>query len=143
MAPADLAGLPSLGQDLPHGEHRWKLQGPGAAVPHTPRLVSDDRQVLRTAALQDLGVQQLPLMRVRHALQQGRLVDLLPDWHRACRAPVAPWIAAGGTRVDRLSGLRIRHARPSLKHSIPGARACKAISTCHPELLPVTDFVPL
>ena len=49
-------------------------------MPYTPRLVSDDRLVLRTAALRGLGVVQLPLMMVRHALQQGRLVDLLPDW---------------------------------------------------------------
>ncbi|GGH67218.1 LysR family transcriptional regulator [Comamonas phosphati] len=83
LTPADLAGLPGLGEDLPRGEHRWELQGPGgvsAAVPYTPRLVSDDRLVLRTAALRGLGVVQLPLMMVRHALQQGRLVDLLPDW---------------------------------------------------------------
>ncbi len=49
-------------------------------VPHTPRLISDDRLALRLAALQGVGVVQLPTMMVHHDLLQGRLVDLLPQW---------------------------------------------------------------
>lgn len=82
-ARTDLARLPSLGEGPPHREHQWLLQGPGgasASVPYTPRLISDDRLVLRTAALQGVGVVQLPVMMVRSDLQQGRLVEVLPDW---------------------------------------------------------------
>lgn len=81
--PADCATLPSLDEGPPHREHAWHLQGPGGAtatVRHAPRLVSDDRLALRLAALHGVGVVQLPTMMVQHDLQQGLLVDVLPDW---------------------------------------------------------------
>ncbi|SFC60170.1 transcriptional regulator, LysR family [Polaromonas sp. OV174] len=83
LVPADLGHLPSLDEGPPHREHAWKLQGPDGAtavVPHSPRLISDDRLALRLAALQGVGVVQLPTMMVQHDVQQGRLVDLLPQW---------------------------------------------------------------
>src|SRR5437867_7084325 len=83
LVPADLSSLPSLDEGPPHREHAWQLVGPNGAsatVHHTPRLVSDDRLALRLAALQGVGVVQLPTMMVRHDLQQGLLVDLLPRW---------------------------------------------------------------
>ena len=83
LLPADLAGLPSLDDGPPHREHAWSLLGPdgaSAVVHHQPRLISDDRLALRLAALQGVGVVQLPTMMVTQDLEQGRLVDLLPHW---------------------------------------------------------------
>jgi DNA-binding transcriptional LysR family regulator len=83
LHPADLSKLPSLDEGPPHREHSWNLTGPmgaSAVVHHTPRLVSDDRLALRLAALQGVGVVQLPTMMVRHDLAQGLLVDVLPQW---------------------------------------------------------------
>ncbi|UUZ70067.1 LysR family transcriptional regulator [Polaromonas sp. P2-4] len=83
LVPADLASLPSLDEGPPHREHAWSLVGPdgaSAVVHHTPRLITDDRLALRLAALQGVGVVQLPTMMVRHDLQQGLLVDMLPRW---------------------------------------------------------------
>ena len=83
LVPADLSKLPSLDEGPPHREHSWNLNGPRdvkAVVHHTPRLVSDDRLALRLAALQGVGVVQLPTMMVRHDLAQGLLVDVLPQW---------------------------------------------------------------
>ncbi len=83
LQPQDLAALPSLDEGPPHREHAWQLQGPeGArvAVPHTPRLITDDRLALRLAALRGVGVVQLPTMMVLHDLQQGLLVDVVPGW---------------------------------------------------------------
>ena len=83
LLPADLGHLPSLDEGPPHREHSWSLLGPDGAsalVHHAPRLISDDRLALRLAALQGVGVLQLPTMLVRQDLAQGRLVDLLPDW---------------------------------------------------------------
>ncbi len=82
--PADCGELPSLDEGPPNREHMWQMQGPGgatASVRHTPRLVTDDRLALRIAALQGVGVVQLPTMMVQDDLRHGRLVDLLPDWH--------------------------------------------------------------
>lgn len=81
--PGDLARLPSLGEWPPHGPHAWELQGPDDAranVAHAPRLVTDDKLALRIAALQGVGVVQLPTMMVRQDLLEGRLIDVLPDW---------------------------------------------------------------
>ena len=83
LAPADLAGLPSVAEGPPNTDHAWRLIGPdgqAATVAHTPRLVSDDRQALRLAALQGVGVLQSPLLMVSDDLEQGLLIDLLPNW---------------------------------------------------------------
>ena len=56
-SPAKLAGLPSLGPGPAHRDHRWDLQhvgGQTASVPYLPRLVTDDLNVLRAAAIQGL-----------------------------------------------------------------------------------------
>ncbi len=83
LQPQALSGLPSLDEGPPHRRHVWALLGPGGVVQeieHHPRLVTDDRQALRQAALQGVGVVQLPTMMVWRDLQQGALVDLTPDW---------------------------------------------------------------
>ncbi|WGR92122.1 LysR substrate-binding domain-containing protein [Bradyrhizobium sp. ISRA443] len=81
-SPADLAGMPSV--DLgPRRDHQWQLEGPDrqtAALPHRPRLVTDDMAALRQAALTGVGVAQLPTMMVWQDIEQGRLVHALPDW---------------------------------------------------------------
>ena len=81
--PADLHNLPSLDLVRPLNEHVWQLAGPeGAAVaiPHTPRLVTDDIIALRLAALAGVGVVQLPTMTIQEEFRVGTLVRVLPDW---------------------------------------------------------------
>lgn len=83
LRPTDLDRLPSLDDGPPHREHAWHLHGPdgaSATLVHQPRLITDDRLALRLAALQGVGMVQLPTMMVRQDLQQGLLVDLLPQW---------------------------------------------------------------
>lgn len=82
VSPADLAGLPSLDLGPPHREHVWHLenQGQAAAIPHRPRLISDDMAALREAAIAGVGVVQLPTMMVWDHIRDGRLVHILPDW---------------------------------------------------------------
>ena len=82
-APADLNGLPSLDLGPPHREHSWRLEhrdGASAVVPHAPRLVTDDMAALREAAMEGVGIVQLPTIMVWEDIQAGRLVNLLPDW---------------------------------------------------------------
>lgn len=82
LLPADLAGLPSMDWGA-FCEHVWRLQGPNGAmaeVPHTPRLVTDDMTALRQAALHGVGVVQLPHMVVDKDLEEGRLLDIMPNW---------------------------------------------------------------
>ena len=82
LMPADLSGLPSLDLGPPH-DHIWQLRGPDgatAAVPHQPRLVTDDMTALRQAALAGVGIVQLPHMVVDNDLHAGTLVDIIPHW---------------------------------------------------------------
>lgn len=83
LVPADLAGLPSVDVGPPGRRHEWCLDGPDGAtalVPHDPRLVTEDMVALRLAALEGVGVAQLPATVVRADLLQGRLVEVLPAW---------------------------------------------------------------
>ncbi len=83
LVPADLGTLPSLDFGPAHHEHQWCLEGPDGAtalVPHQPRLVTDDMIQMRLAALQGVGVVQLPTMMVDKDLADGTLIDVLPNW---------------------------------------------------------------
>jgi DNA-binding transcriptional LysR family regulator len=83
VAPEDLAGLPSMDLGPPNREHEWSLVGPDGAtalVRHAPRLVTDDMVALHAAALQAVGVVQMPAMMVLKDLLLGNLVEVLPQW---------------------------------------------------------------
>ncbi|MEW7001977.1 LysR substrate-binding domain-containing protein [Serratia ureilytica] len=67
----------------PRAQHQWRLTGPqGERVEweHTPRLVTDDMLMLRTAAIAGAGIVQLPAMMMRDDILRGELVQLLPGW---------------------------------------------------------------
>lgn len=88
-APASKAGTcrcsgfanPSLG--AAQREYHWQLDGPEdarAQVRYRPRLVTDDLVALRQAALVGAGAVHMPAVVVREDLNDGTLVNLLPDW---------------------------------------------------------------
>lgn len=82
-SPADLNGLPSLDLGPPRRDHQWQLQsveGQTAAVPHHPRLATDDMAALREAAIAGVGVVQLPTIMIWQDINAGRLVHVLPNW---------------------------------------------------------------
>lgn len=82
-APTDLDGMPSLEFGTPQDAHTWNLthsDGLASVVRHQPRLVSDDLASLRAAALQGVGIVQMPVLMIEDDIKTGRLVDVLPDW---------------------------------------------------------------
>jgi DNA-binding transcriptional LysR family regulator len=83
LLPADVVALPSLSWGGPHQNHDWQLRGPDgaeASIRHQPRFVTKDMVALRHAALQGVGVVQMPTMVVIEDIRAGRLVEVLPDW---------------------------------------------------------------
>jgi DNA-binding transcriptional LysR family regulator len=81
--PADLHGLPSLDLGPPRSDYHWELhtaEGQTASVSHIPRIVTDDMATLHAAAIEGLGVVQLPTLLIWPDVQQGRLVHVLPSW---------------------------------------------------------------
>lgn len=86
QSPSDLIHFESLGMILISGEHAWRLTGPDGTVqevPHHPRLTTDDMETLRQAALEGVGIVQLPGFIVAQDIAAGRLEVLLPDWSAA------------------------------------------------------------
>lgn len=47
---------------------------------YQPRMVTDDLVALRQAALAGAGAVHMPAVVVREDLEDGKLVNLLPDW---------------------------------------------------------------
>ncbi len=81
--PADVAALPTLHWGTVQRDYHWQLDGPkgaSAQVRYRPRMVTDDLVALRQAALAGAGVVHLPAVVVCEDLNDGRLVNLLPDW---------------------------------------------------------------
>jgi DNA-binding transcriptional LysR family regulator len=82
--PADLARLPFLSfqEDVPRPS--WKLTGPHneiRSVSFDPVLWASDFNILVESACAGRGVALLSMEVVGRALQEGRLVRVLPDWH--------------------------------------------------------------
>jgi DNA-binding transcriptional LysR family regulator len=84
--PADLKLLPSVGGALPpeqRGRYVWNLTGSGGqlcSVPHHPRLITADLWVLKQSAIAGCGVAALPPLMCRDAIDDGRLMHVLPHW---------------------------------------------------------------
>ena len=81
--PAQLKDHPTLDYGLEFDRRPWELVGPGAQTvraEHTPRIVSHDFNVLRSAVLAGLGVARLPESVVRGDLRQSTLKRVLPEW---------------------------------------------------------------
>ena len=55
-------------------------EGATALITHTPRFIANDMVALRFAALEGLGVAQLPLMMIHQDIAEGTLVEALPLW---------------------------------------------------------------
>ncbi|MGN7738504.1 LysR substrate-binding domain-containing protein [Pseudomonas sp. 22526] len=86
-SPEDLAELPSIGwTSAGQSSHWWQLRdtcGATAQIVHTPRLLSDDMAVLKSAVLEGAGIANLPLAVVRDELASGQLQRLLGSWQPA------------------------------------------------------------
>lgn len=83
-SPAELARWPCLAHSGPEQSFRWTLTGPGGAQieqAFVPRYITRDMLALQVAARAGVGVVQLPLLMVQDDLADGRLVQVLSDWH--------------------------------------------------------------
>src|SRR3546814_1041023 len=64
-SPVDLSRFPSLDLGPVRPDYLWELEsadGQKASVPHAPRIITDDMPTLRAAALEGLGIVQLPTL---------------------------------------------------------------------------------
>ncbi len=81
--PRDIPSFPTLSHTDRPGLDRWTLvnaAGEEIEVTHEPKLSASTFPILRQAAIDGLGVANLPEYVCRDALQAGRLVRVLPEW---------------------------------------------------------------
>lgn len=78
-----LSRMPTLAMSDESGHARWRLVGSGGqavVVVHEPRIGSGDFNLLRTAAIEGLGVTLLPEDVCASSTRCGELVRVLPNW---------------------------------------------------------------
>ena len=82
--PAKIADLPFLSIHEETIHPSWTVTGPGGKtqiITFDPVLWTSDFNILLKAACSGTGVALLPTQVVKHALSEGRLVRILPEWH--------------------------------------------------------------
>jgi DNA-binding transcriptional LysR family regulator len=103
--PQDIAALPTLDL-MTQRRHSWLFHGPDGATAehvHHPRLVSDDLEVLRQAALRGAGLTRLPTLVCAPDVRAGTLCAVLKDWRMEPRQLYAMFLSRPGlTPVARL-----------------------------------------
>ncbi|KQV85023.1 LysR family transcriptional regulator [Massilia sp. Root351] len=82
MDAAGLAHMPTLAMARPGDKFVWNfinVAGASVSVTHAPRMVTDDMPTLKLAAIDGLGVAQLPQAQVQADLDSGLLERVLPQ----------------------------------------------------------------
>ena len=83
VAPQDIPSFPTLSHTDRPGLDRWSLVNAAdeeLEVAHEPKLSASTFPILRAAAIDGLGIANLPEYVCRDALAGGRLVRVLPEW---------------------------------------------------------------
>ncbi|KAF7598507.1 MAG: transcriptional regulator [Candidatus Dactylopiibacterium carminicum] len=82
------------------GDSRWKFRqgSKQITVQVHGRYAANHTGVRLDATLQHLGIASLPYFTARHALQQGLIVQVLPDWSFRTNYSGAAWILYPPTR---------------------------------------------
>lgn len=81
--PARLDTLPLVAMSVNDGRMFWALEGPDGAqhtVTQKPCFVADDLLTLKYTILGGVGFGVLPDYMCQHAIEQGMLVHVLPQW---------------------------------------------------------------
>jgi DNA-binding transcriptional LysR family regulator len=82
-SPMEAARLATLSYGSVQGPHVWKLVNPQEKeiqVRHEPALIADDMLLVRQAAVNGIGIAQLPLSACLTEIRQGLLEIVLPDF---------------------------------------------------------------
>jgi DNA-binding transcriptional LysR family regulator len=101
-----LAQFPTLTQYEERSEVTWELIGPTGetrAIAHQPRLMCTGFDVLRASAVAGAGITLLPDFVAASALETGKLVHVLPDWH----APIGTVHAVFSSRRGLVPAVRV------------------------------------
>lgn len=82
--PSALGAMPTVSETRAGERFVWEFRdgaGTQLLVTHTPRMITDDFEAMRRAALRGVGVAYLPYFVVQRDVMEGRLVTLLTDFN--------------------------------------------------------------
>lgn len=131
-SPEELARHPTLtlSRLVRHGRFFWALANGSETreIFLNPHLIANDPAVIKFAALAGLGVSLLPAILVRQEIEEGRLVQVLPEWEgpktefgavypsrRGLSPKVRVFIDFLTERLDYLPGLQLGKPIAGLK----------------------------
>lgn len=81
----DLNQFPTIALSTKKNKYSWTLRSTTSntmiEIPISPRLKSSDLAGVYYAARDGLGIADLPFVTVEQDLQEGNLVQVLPEWH--------------------------------------------------------------
>lgn len=121
-APADLAGLDSIGWNSGESQTSWTLQDPQGRADELrmpARFVTDNLLAVKEAALAGLGVTRLPVAMAAPLVAEGRLRRLLPQWSLA---PMTIYALYPSRRRLSLAGQAfLQLAKPTLQALVDGS----------------------
>lgn len=81
--PEDLSRFPSAHHGSPQQVYSWTLfhqDGSEFTLQHRPQLITKGLPMLRCAAIDSVGVAQMPMSLVHDFIERGQLAVVLPDW---------------------------------------------------------------
>jgi len=98
--PQDLLGHSCIYLGETPGDSRWKFRQGGRAVTVgvRGRYAANHTGVRLDAVLQHVGIGSLPYFTARHALEEGRLVQVLPAWDFIASYHGQAWLLHSPTR---------------------------------------------
>ena len=79
----EISSLPTVALGNISERFEWTFydkSGTAVTVPHKPRLATDDLSTLRTAALDGIGITEIPQELIRQDLESRSLIHVLPDY---------------------------------------------------------------
>lgn len=81
--PEELSRFPSVHHGSPQQGYQWTLfhqDGAEFTLQHRPQLITKGLTMLRCAAIDSIGVAQMPMSLVHDFIERGQLTRVLPDW---------------------------------------------------------------
>lgn len=86
QSPEEIPNFPTISHAERPGVDRWSMfnaEGERVEVAHEPRLSATDWSLIRSSAVDGLGIALLPEYLANEPLKTGDMVRVLPDWTRA------------------------------------------------------------
>ncbi len=83
-SPKDLHLYPSMAHSQHRDRNEWEIFDENNNVSNVsffPKFMTTDLSLLKKAALSGVGITQMPLMVVHDEVKEGKLIQILPEWH--------------------------------------------------------------